>query len=276
MDMSQGVMPPQSQPPQQGAIPQQGMLPPQQGAAPAPQQQAPAPQQQAQPGQDGGQSTMIGTPQPERDYEQNPLNEHDKDNIDKFYVMATKLIHTPQTRDAVLSRIKGMDSPHQEIADAAYGVINRVIQEGKKEKKPFDPAVLIVGGTDVVSQVTELALAAGKIKVKPTEQDMKIIAGKVVQKYYKERLATGEITKEQAARDAHAAASAQAAGAGHDTSDVAQRAAATQQMKSAAINAPKVGLSDPNGLQAPQPNDPFKPKATMKETLATGQGGLLG
>ena len=60
-----------------------------------------------------------------------------------------------------------------------------------------------------------------------------------------------------------------------DTGNLDQRVAATEQMKSAAVNAPKKGLVEPQGMQAPVPNDPFKPGATMKETLATGQGGLL-
>ena len=128
---------------------------------------------------------------------------------------------------------------------------------------------------NVVSQVLELASAAKKLPAEPTEQDVKVIAAKVVKRYYNDRIAAGELTKEDAARDAHIAASAQAGAGGGDVSGTVQQVNATQDMKSAAVNSPKQGLSDPNGLQAPQEQNPFKPMATMKETLATGQGGLL-
>ena len=260
----------------------QGLIPPQNDAAPVQSGEVtPEPQEQGLiPQQPPSQSTPamgrpIATPEPERDYEANPLNEEDKDNLDKFRITATKLIHSPQTSPKILARIKGQQDPHTEVADAAYGVITRIIQQGKKEKRPYDKAVLLAGGVDVVSQILELASAAHKLPAEPNEQDAKIIAGKVVQRYYKERMATGEISKEQAARDAQIAAAAQAKAQGDDVSETAQRVNATQEMKGAAVNAPKKGLSDPNGLQAPQEQNPFNPTATMKETLATGQGGLL-
>lgn len=258
MDANQGLLP--AAPPVQQAPAQQPVPQPVQ-------QQAPAP------GQQPGQAPMMGRTQVERDYENNPLNDEDKDNLDKFSIMATNLIHTPGTRESILKRIKRQGSPHTELADAAYGVINRVIKQGKQEGEPFDQAVLILGGTDVVAQVVELAQAGGKLKEKPTEQDMRVITAKVVQNYYKERIASGEISKEQAARDAHLAATAQAGSEGADTSQVAQQARATQDLKGASVNAPKKGMLDSDGMQAPAPADPFKPQSTMKETLATGQGG---
>ena len=241
----------------------QGMLPEQT------QQQM---QQPIQPEQGQQQALPMGQKPPERDYESNPLNETDKDNIDKFITMGTRLIHSPETKGKVLERIEGIASPYTEVADAAYGVINRVLQQGKKEGKPFDTAVLIMGGTDIVGQVIELAEAANKLPAKPNEDDIKVITANVVKKYYQERIASGEISKEEAARDAQLATSAQATQDGEDLSGVQNDIEGIEKKHNEAMNGSKMGA---NGLKVPTPQNAFNPQATMKDVLAADQGGLL-
>jgi hypothetical protein len=236
---------------------------PPQGAPAAPGQQPPQP----------GQPQVAR--QPERDYDANPLGEQDMEQLNQFTIMATKLIHNPQTRDKILGRIKGVEHPYDEIADASLIVMNRLEQEAQKTGQPWDKAIKLMGGMEVVGQVIEVATAAGKIPEDVPEEDKRIILGQAVQKYYQQKLATGEITKEEAARDAHIAAMGQAGMEGANTDQINQRIRTTDGMRRKTQNV-AAASEVPGKLQAPQPAaNPMQPGTTMKEVLAAGQGGLL-
>lgn len=210
-------------------------------------------------------------PQAERDYASNPLNDEDMGNVNKFIAMATKVIHSPETQDKVLGRIKGTQHPYSEIADAAVVVMERVEQEGLKNGQPWDQAVKLMGGTNIVGQVIELAGAAGKIPQEVPEEDFRVILAQAIQQYTKKKIATGEMTQEQAARDAHIAAQTQAKMQGADTTKVNQQLSATQTAGNRVSSA-----RDPAPLSAPAPAaDPMRPETTMKEVLATKGGGLI-
>jgi len=174
-------------------MPEQSMSPeqPLQGS-PAPnmmqeQQGNPQEQQQRQP------HIMAGQ---DRDYKANPLNDDDRDQFDKISVQATKLIHLPQSRPKILERIGGKAHPFKDIADAAVAVMGMIDQQSVKEKQPTDKAVRMLGYIDIAKQITDLAVAAGKLKEKPTEQDMKVIIARVVQKDQSNLLNSGDIPKE--------------------------------------------------------------------------------
>jgi hypothetical protein len=249
---------------------EEGLIPPQQPQPAVPGQPVATSPQPAAPG-----GPPVATPQVQRDYESNPINQEDMDNVDKFSIMATKLIHTPQTRDKVLSRIKGVQHPYDEIADASLVIVNRLEQEANKAGEPWDQSVKLMGGADVVQQVVELAAAAGKIPGDIPEDDHKVILGQTIQKYYQQKIASGEITKAQAAEDAHMAAQTQANIAGQDTSGTNKRLQATQELRDQGV-VPGQTATGPQKMQTPTPAaDPMNPDTTMKEVLAAGPGGLL-
>jgi len=280
-------------------LPEQGLLSQQQPAAPAPMptapaapapggQPAPAPAMGGQPapapgGQPAAPPIQSGVPQAERDYQGNPITQKDMDEVDKFSILASKLIHAPETRDKVLGRIKGQAHPYDEIADASLVVIDRIERLGQTEGTPWDQAVKLLGGINVVGQVINLAAAAGKIPNEIPDKDRQVILAQTVQKYYKQKIASGEMTKEQAARDAHLAAQAKAQLEGTDVSQTNQRAVATQKLQNDGANAPdKANLvaqakaAPGAGLQKPEPAaNPMRPQTTMKEALAGGAGGLI-
>lgn len=257
--------------------PNQGMLPPVQGPAPgAAPVSPPAPGSPPPPGMAPGAAPPPGgTPsQVTRDYTANPINQEDMDNVNKFTIMATKVIHTPQTREKILGRIKGVQHPYDEIADAALVVMSRVEQEGAKDQ-PWDQAVKVMGGAAVVDQVIEMASAAGKIPEEIPENDQKVILGQAIQKYYQQKIATGEITKAQAAEDAHMASQVQAQMGGADVQGINKRVEATQAVKGQGVAPPEAMNPQMGALKAPQPAaDPMRPETTMKEVLGGG-GGLL-
>lgn len=221
-------------------------------------------------------SQPTGVPQVQRDYQANPINQEDMDNVNKFTIMATKVIHTPQTREKILGRIKGVQHPYDEIADASLVVMNRIEQEAQKEGQPWDQAVKLMGGTSIVEQVVELASAAGKIPPEIPEDDKKIILGQAVQKYYQQKISSGEMTKQQAAEEAHMAAQVQAQMSGQDISGTNKRLEATNNLKQQGGTAAAQAGVNPQGMPTPVPAaDPMNPETTMKQVLATGKGGLL-
>lgn len=263
--------------------PNQGMLAPQAAApaaAPMNPQAQPTPAGPGQPIQAGqGQPPEVAaTRPPERNYKHNPLNDDDKGNLNKYIAMSTRVIHNPQTRDKILGRIQGKAHPYDEISDASLVVINRMEQEAVKEGEPWDQAIKLMGGTNVVEQVVELAGAAGKIQKNLAEKDIRLILGSTVQKYYQQKIAKGEITEAEASRDAYIAAQTDAKMQGEDTTKVSQQLEATQGVQDQAnkMSVAPQQVQGQGGLQAPEPAaDPFNPTTTMKNALATGQGGLL-
>jgi len=258
----------------------QGLLPPNQAA---PTQVGPAPtmpnQVTATPTQSSaalGVAPAMSAPQPQRDYQSNPLNERDQVEFTRFQIVATKVIHNPEIRTKIVDRIKGQDHPYTEIADASLVVMQRVEQEGIKNKKPWDDAIKLLGGMSIVEQVTEVAQASGKVPAEIPHQDYRVIYGEAVQKYYQQKIASGEISKEQAAQDAHMLAKQQAQMNGDDTGEIDQRLGATAKLQQQGINAPANAAMPGGQLKVPEPAaDPMHPATTMKEVLASGQGGLL-
>jgi len=155
-------------------------------------------------------------------------------------------------------------------------MVNRIEQEAQQKGEPWDQAVKLMGGVNIVEQVVELAQAAGKVQGEIPEAEQKVILASTVQKYYNQKMATGEISKEQAARDASLAAQAQAQVEGADVSGTMARAKATEGVKQDNTNAVATAVTQPGGMPTPQPSaNPMKPDTTMKEVLAGGQGGLL-
>ena len=263
-----------------------GLLPPTAQAAPAPsmgaapvmpnQAPAPADPMAADPMAPAGPARGMSVPQPQRDYQANPLNEKDQQDLINFQIMATKVIHNPEIRTKLIERIKGIEHPYADIVEASLVVMQRVEQEGIKNKRPWDNAVKLIGGMNIVEQVIEVAQASGKIAAEIPSQDYQVIQGQAVQKYYQKKIATGEISKEQAAEDAHMLAKYQAQMQGEDTSEITQRLGATAKLQQQGVNAPENAALPDGQLKAPVPAaDPMHPKTTMKEMLATGQGGLL-
>ena len=149
-------------------------------------QEQPVPEQ-------GQQHIMAGQ---NRDYKANPLNDEDRDEFDKISVQATKLLHAPETRDKVLGRIAGKAHPYKDIADTAVAVMSMIDGQSVKEGKPNDKAVRMLGYLDITKQIVDLAVAAGKLKEKPPENDMKAIIARVVQKDQSNVLSSGGVKKE--------------------------------------------------------------------------------
>jgi galactitol-specific phosphotransferase system IIB component len=235
--------------------------------------QAPtAPQGQPMEGQ--APDAPVGQTQVPRDYASNPLGLEDKDDLDEFSILATKLINSPETREKVLSRIQKREHPFKEIASASLVVMDRLEQHAKDQGKPWDKAVAVLGLVNITSQISDLAVASNKVKEPIEPEQKKLIFAESMKRYVKKKIKTGEITQKEAAKMAHQGALSQGAKGGADVEGSQAKLAATQEKQNAAANAPK---NASNGmLEAPAPEeDPMNPSTTMKEVLANGQGGLL-
>ena len=276
--MQQGT----SVPVQQGtSVPvQQGTpAPMQQGSADPVQQGTPAPMQQGSAAPQGEQNQMqFDEPFPyvRRDYKNNPLNKQDEVELSKFKYTAAQLIHNPKVTDMIIKRLESNSNhPYKSIADLSLNIMYRMESEAHKNKKPWDDVVKLTGGIDIVKQITEIASVIGKVRKDMPQKDFTLIFGETVQQYYKSKLASGEITKAQAAEDAYVVGQLQAQLKGEDVSETTKRLQTTNQLQQQGINFSNSTV-DNGQFKTPEPVDnPMNPPTTMKEVLDTGKGGLL-
>jgi hypothetical protein len=250
------------QPPQQGVpapSPQGGVpsgMPPQGAPPPAgmPPQQAQPPQ--GDPAAQGIPDIAKTKPNPERDYNANPLNEVDVAEYEKFVVSAQKLIHSEKSRDVVLERIgKSEQGPINDIASLALTIIDRIdLQTVKEEGKKIDDAVKIQGANMVVGELIDIAEISGKIP-KMTDDEKAVTYSYAVQKYTDRMIANGETTKQKL----------------------------QLQMKQVVNDSPDINTANVPDFDAslagepasakPKKQNPFNPTQTMSQKLE--QGGLL-
>lgn len=266
----------------------QGMLPasaPTQSQAPAPDgvmsppvsdTTPPSPDGVVPPAPEVNSQEQQSIKQPPRDYKANPLNKNDEYNLNKFNYAATQIIHDPKIQKHLVSQLESSRKhPYEAIADLSFAVMERVNAEATKNKTEWDDTVKLMGGMSIVKQITEIASVIGKVKKNLSQKDFNVIFGEAVQKYYQHKIAAGEISKKQASQDAHMMAQLHAQMKGEDVSGVNKRIQATSDLQAQGVNANNSSLAA-GTLATPQPaKNPMKPDTTMKEVLATGQGGLL-
>lgn len=251
----------------------QGLLADPQPMAPAPQQGvAPAPG--VAPASPGGQPAAAPAPAPRRDYQQQPLNEQDAQELEMFVISAQKLIHSPQSRDQILGRIGvGQKGPIDDISDTALLVVDRVESQLAKDLgKPVDDFVKLQGANSVVGDLIAVAEASKKVP-KLSEDEKAVAYAHAVQKYTDRMIQRGEITREELQKYAQEAVK------------IGQQSGAlnTDKMKQALPEGQVAATPDPTMAApasspapmgaAPQPVNPIHPPETMAQKLA--KGGLL-
>lgn len=156
------------------------------------------PQAQAQPQPQGG-IQQSNSPGQKRDYKANPLNDQDREHLEKYRISATKILMSEQGKKAVLKRIKGKVHPYKDIARAAVSVASRVEAEAQKNGVQIDPAVQSIGLATVVKQVAQLAYAAGKVNKPPKSEDMRIMFGQAMKEKGGQSMRVNPMSKKEGA-----------------------------------------------------------------------------
>lgn len=129
-------------------------------------------------------------PEPSGDSDQIPAgyekaSPEDQALYNKFVGLAKKAIFDPQAGlPATLNLLKSTSDPIEAVAEAAVGIAGRVVGEARKGGVDLPGDVLLNGGAEIVSDIAELAEAAGiaQLSDQDTEQAFYLAADKWAQK----------------------------------------------------------------------------------------------
>ena len=144
-----------------------------------------------------------------RDYNKNPPDDKDKTQFEKFEVNAIKLIHSEGMPEKIINMVNSTTSdkhPISKISDIAVMLMNRIEQAAEKSNDPVDDLIKIQGGNTIVGELINL-LEVSKTIPATNEDEKTLILTQSVQKYTKQLVAQGKITKEELQKYANQAMS---------------------------------------------------------------------
>lgn len=119
-----------------------------------------------------------------------PSQQKFKDELDKYNAKATVLVHSKETRKAVLSMLKGKD-PVQRVANATVTVMQRIDDAARKSGVEVQDTVKIFGAHEIVEMIIEFGSAA---KIFTMDKDLAELALSVsVQDYINSEVKAGRI-----------------------------------------------------------------------------------
>jgi len=187
-----------------------------------------------------------------RDYDSDPPNEQDEALLDRMTTRGMKLVHSPESKKAVLHLIQQSEHPIEGIANVATLLMERIENQHDEEGDPLNDLVRLQGGNILVGEI--ISLAEGMEVVPPMDEKEKEIAlAQAVQEYVKKEISMGHRDPQQLEQQMMKAQQAMGQGEAPQTAPQGMPQAAPQE-------APTTK------------NDPFNPTSTMTEKLA---GGLL-
>lgn len=102
---------------------------------------------------------MNGTPeefaqdQPAEEYEFSP---EQQDMIDNYVLNAIKIVHSPQSSDAIIESLKSINVPQAAIAKTANLVHDMIAMEAERSGKDFNAIALMMGSTEMIDELIEL------------------------------------------------------------------------------------------------------------------------
>lgn len=110
-------------------------------------------------------------------------------------MQSVKAIHSPQTRDSILSSLNQKVEPKQLLSDMVVQIIENMEMKAAKQGKEFDDAVLLHGANVILAELTTVAEAAGKFKL--TDQEKSQTLSAAISTYLKHGVDRGQIQPEK-------------------------------------------------------------------------------
>lgn len=80
---------------------------------------------------------------------------------DQFMDNAFKVIYDDKAAKQILGRIGQSGNPIEGLATVTVQIVTRLADDARKQGNPVDPAILLHGGADIMSDIAELAGKAG-------------------------------------------------------------------------------------------------------------------
>lgn len=118
----------------------------------------------------------------------------DKEDLERYINRAILLIHSPETRQAVLAMLGG-ENPVQTVADATVMVMQRIDTASRQAGIEVQDTVKMYGAHEIVNLVVEFGNAARKFKLTPDLAELALSVS--VQDYVKQEVQAGRINADR-------------------------------------------------------------------------------
>lgn len=102
-----------------------------------------------------------------------------------------EILHSPQTKDAILQSMRVSNDPVQAMADKGKEIMQRVDTAARQEGTEINVMAKINGGRELVNEIADLAESAGAPPV--SEEDRELAWSVSMQDYMKDEIAAGRL-----------------------------------------------------------------------------------
>lgn len=162
-----------------------------------------APAQPVTPGVDpGGMPVAPAQPQgglmEQKKGGQQQLPPKIQEQLEKFVVKGTRLLHDPKTRPQILQMLQSKE-PIEATADATIMIVQRLDNMSRKAGIEIEDTVRALGGSALLDQVVEIGETAGIFKMTPEQKQLALSYG--VQQYMNGEIQAGRVDPQKLAGD---------------------------------------------------------------------------
>lgn len=133
------------------------------------------------------EGVMVGLLEKNKSPEQNA-------QVLKFVENGMRVIHSPETRDVVLERLKE-GNPVDAVSEVAILVIDKMETDATAQQTKISDEAKLVGGLPLLLQIVEVGEAAGIFQM--TDEEKTQAAAKAYKKYILREMEAGRINKEE-------------------------------------------------------------------------------
>lgn len=114
--------------------------------------------------------------------------------VNEYVSNGMQVIHSPETRDNIVSQLKTGDDPAMALAQTTVNVLNQLDTTSTQAGADVTPETVLQGASPIMEQIMEIGEASGVIQL--SEDQVKQAAGMAVSLYIKKGMETGKITME--------------------------------------------------------------------------------
>lgn len=112
--------------------------------------------------------------------------------VNEYVSNGMKLIHSPQTRDNIVSQLQTGENPATALAQTTVSILTQLDSASSQSGATVTPETVLQGAAPIMEQVMEVGEASGSFQI--TEPQIKEAAGMAVSLYIKKGMETGKIT----------------------------------------------------------------------------------
>jgi hypothetical protein len=112
--------------------------------------------------------------------------------VNQYVSNGMRLIHSPKTRDNIVSQLQTGTNPAVALAQTTVNVLNQLDSSSSQSGAAVSPEVVLQGSSPIMEQVMEVGEASGAFQI--TEPQIKEAAGMAVSLYIKNGMEAGRIT----------------------------------------------------------------------------------